>query len=102
MDCDIIIPVWNQLTFTKDCLDSIFKNTVGVDYRIIIIDNASDDKTRDYLNGLKEARPNGITLIRNEKNLGFIKAVNQVIAASNAHYICLLNNDTLVTKGWLK
>ena len=41
-------------------------------------------------------------LIRNEINLGFIKAVNQGISASKARYVCLLNNDTIVTKGWLE
>jgi GT2 family glycosyltransferase len=102
MNCDIIIPVWNQLTFTKDCVDSIFKNTTGVDYRLIIIDNASGDETKKYLISLKESRPSGILLIRNEVNLGFVKAVNQGIAASTAQYVCLLNNDTLVTKDWLK
>ena len=102
MLCDIIIPVWNQLALTRDCIESIFKNTASEDYRIILVDNASDDETKNYLDGLNRAWPKQIALIRNEKNLGFIKAVNQGIAVSQAPYACLLNNDTLVTKGWLK
>ncbi len=101
MRCDIIIPVWNQLVFTKDCIDSIFKNT-DVEYRLIIIDNASDEKTRAYLEGLKGPGKAPVTLLKNEKNVGFIKAVNAGLGASDAPYVCLLNNDTLVTEGWLK
>lgn len=102
MECEIVIPVWNQLSLTKDCVESIFKNTRDTDYRIIFIDNASDGETRHYLEGLKAMWPAQIALIRNDENLGFIKAVNQGMAASGAPYVCLLNNDTLVTKNWLK
>ena len=102
MNCDIIIPVWNQPGYTKDCLESIFKNTAGIDYRIIIIDNASGDETKHYLDSVKDVKSAQIFISRNEKNLGFIKAANQGIAVSTAPYVCLLNNDTLVTGNWLK
>lgn len=101
MKCDIIIPVWNQLAFTKDCIESIAGNTES-GYRIIVIDNASGEETRRYLETLSNDSANHILLIRNVKNLGFVKAVNQGIAASDAERICLLNNDTLVTKDWLR
>jgi len=102
MRCDIIIPVWNQLAFTRDCIDSIVANTSDVDHRIVIIDNASDDTTGDYLRDLAEKRSGAVKLIRNEENIGFVKAVNQGMRASDAGLVCLLNNDTIVTKGWLK
>ena len=102
MTCDIIIPVWNQLSFTKDCVESVFKNTAGVDYRLIVIDNASNDETNHYLEGLRDSGNEKVILIRNEKNLGFVKAVNQGITASRAAYVCLLNNDTLVMKNALE
>lgn len=101
MRCDVIIPVWNQLANTRDCVDSVVKNT-GPDYRIVIIDNGSDDETRKYLEGLKTMAAPPVTLIRNERNEGFVKAVNKGMAVSDAPYICILNNDTLVTKDWLK
>ena len=101
MKCDIIIPVWNQLAITKDCIDSIIKNT-GADYRLIIIDNASGDETKEYLESLKRLERTSVSLVRNEKNVGFVKAVNQGIGLSDASYVCILNNDTIVTKDWLK
>jgi GT2 family glycosyltransferase len=100
MSCDIIIPVWNQPAFTKDCVDSVIRNTAA-DYRIIIIDNGSDEETRKYLEGLKGLSRPPVMVVRNERNAGFVKAANQGITLSTAPYICLLNNDTVVTNGWL-
>ena len=99
--CDIVIPVWNQLNLTRDCIDSIFKNTGDVDYRLIIIDNASNEETKYYLESLKISAKPPILLIRNENNLGFVKAANQGMRLSDAPYFCLINNDTLTTDGWL-
>lgn len=101
MKCDIIIPVWNQLAFTKDCIESIAKNTGG-DYRIVVVDNASDYETRTYLEGLRSSGELPLVLMRNEDNLGFVKAVNQGMAFSDADFVCLLNNDTVVASGWLE
>lgn len=98
--CDIIMPVWNQLLHTKKCIESIQKNT-ELPHRLIIIDNASDDDTRKYLEELARRYEN-ITLIRNEENLGFIKAVNEGLKKSNAKFACLMNNDTIPAAGWLK
>ena len=101
MRCDIVIPVWNQLSLTRDCIDSISKNTSDVDYRIIVVDNASGDETKHYLEALKSAIGRRFVLIRNENNLGFIKAANQGMRLSDAPYVCLLNNDAITTPGWL-
>ena len=109
MRCDIIIPIWNQSALTKDCIDAILKNT-SYPFRIIIIDNASSDETEEYLIALEKkfdinsssGEGAKILSVRNDKNIGFIKAVNQGIGLSSAPYICILNNDTLVMKGWLK
>jgi GT2 family glycosyltransferase len=99
--CDIIIPVWDHLDFTRDCINSILKNTAP-GYRLIIIDNGSAAGTKNYLKGLKATGKPEVVLIRNEENLGFVKAANQGIAASSAPFLCILNNDTIVTEGWLE
>ncbi|MCX5686631.1 MAG: glycosyltransferase, partial [Candidatus Omnitrophica bacterium] len=101
MKCDIIIPVWNQKDITKDCIDSIARNT-KYPYCLILIDNASDNDTKRYLEGVRDNNALDVILIRNEKNLGFVKAVNQGLKASSAPYICIFNNDTVTTPGWLE
>ena len=100
MKCDIIIPVWNQFEFTRDCLESVFKNT-NFPFSLIIIDNASNEPTKSYLEKLSQEKKDTVILLKNEKNLGFVKAINQGIRASTAEYLCLLNNDTEVTSAWL-
>ncbi|MFA5142630.1 MAG: glycosyltransferase family 2 protein [Candidatus Omnitrophota bacterium] len=102
MNCDIVIPVWNQLALTRDCIDSIFKNTADIAFKLIVIDNASNEETKSYLADLRNQKPGQVIVVWNAANLGFVKAVNQGIAASSAPYVCLLNNDTLVTRNWLK
>lgn len=101
MKCDIIIPVWNQFHFTRDCIEHIIKNT-RYPYRLILIDNASDADTKNYLEKLKAEQPEAVELIRNGENLGFVKAVNQGLKLSNAPYICVMNNDTVPAPGWLE
>lgn len=102
MTCDIIIPVWDRLQLTQQCIDSIIQHTASSSYRLIIIDNHSNKETEDYLRGLKKQASFDLVLIRNEENLGFVKAVNQGVRSSQGEYICLLNNDTQVQEGWLE
>lgn len=102
MNCDIIMPVWNKKEITQECVESIIKNT-NYSYCLIVIDNGSEKEAREYLESLKEdKRLDDYILICNEENLGYTKAVNQGIKISKAKFILLLNNDTLVTKNWLK
>jgi len=98
--CDIVIPVWDHLQTTTECVESVKKHT-RYPYRIIIIDNASGAPTRRYLDSLKESDPERIALIRNKENTGFVRAVNRGMQFSDAAYICILNNDTVVTDAWL-
>jgi len=97
--CDIIIPIWNQLESTRRSIESIRQHT-SYPYTLILIDNGSDNETRDYLSRISNGNDN-VRLIRNEENLGFVKAVNQGLKSSQAGYLCLMNNDTIATEGWL-
>ncbi|NQT06423.1 MAG: glycosyltransferase, partial [Candidatus Omnitrophica bacterium] len=97
--CDIIIVVWNQLTATRKCVDAIERST-HYPYRLILVDNNSDEYTAEYLNGLARGR-DSVTLIRNSENMGFIKAANQGLRLAASPYVCLMNNDTVATAGWL-
>ena len=103
MSCDIVIAVWNLKEYTKNCIESIIKNT-EYPYRLIVTDNGSEVETKEYLESLKNdprLKTHDYTLIRNEKNFGATKALNQGLELSKGKYAMILNNDTLVTKGWL-
>jgi len=107
MRCDIIIPIWNQRQHTEACLESLVRNT-SYPYRLILVDNGSDPETREYLEGFVRHDKAGpgkqgeAMLIRNNENLGFVKAVNQGLIASSAPYVCVLNNDTIPALRWLE
>lgn len=100
MICDIAIPIWNKKELTERCVNSILSNTI-FPYRILLIDNASYEPTRKYLEGLALRDPDRIKLIVNKENLGYTAAGNQGMKFSDAEYVCILNNDTIVCKGWL-
>ncbi|GAF26379.1 predicted glycosyltransferases [Moorella thermoacetica Y72] len=96
----IIILTHNNIHFTRLCVESIFRNTLWPNFELIIVDNASTDGTSEYLRELVQQHSN-IRLILNEHNEGFAHANNQGIKESTGEYIVLLNNDTIVTRGWL-
>lgn len=98
--CDIVIPVWNQRERTRACLESLSAQTPEP-VRLVLIDNGSDAETRDTLDHFQRESRIPTLIIRNKSNLGFIRATNQGIRASRAPWVCLLNNDTLLTQGWL-
>ena len=94
----IIIPVFNNLALTKQCLESIYENT-DVPHEIIIVDNGSNDGTRDYL--FRVEADAGVRVVYNPSNLGFAKACNQGARAAQGDYLVFLNNDTIVQPDWL-
>jgi GT2 family glycosyltransferase/SAM-dependent methyltransferase/glycosyltransferase involved in cell wall biosynthesis len=96
----IIIVTYNNADLTQLCVESIYRNTTYPDYEIIIVDNCSGDSTRTYLHYLARAHDN-VKIILNATNAGFARANNQGIQAARGDYIVLLNNDTVVTQGWL-
>jgi len=100
MRCDIVIPVWNMKALTEQCVNSVISHT-DFPYRLIIVDNASNNETKRYLEDLAERKDVDVRLIRNEENLGNSKGANQGIRSSAAEYVCILDNDTIVTDHWL-
>ncbi|QDU09835.1 glycosyltransferase [Gimesia aquarii] len=92
----IIVVTHNQLSYTHQCVESIQLRT-GEPYELIFIDNGSTDGTPEYLQSIA-----GATVILNEENRGFPAAVNQGIEAAQGDNVLLLNNDTIVTTGWLR
>ena len=90
----LVIPVYNQLVHTMQCLESMLHLPDKGD-ELIVVDNASTDGTPEYLKSV------GVTVIRNETNRGCAKAWNQGILASRGDVIGILSNDIVVTPGWL-
>jgi GT2 family glycosyltransferase/tetratricopeptide (TPR) repeat protein/2-polyprenyl-3-methyl-5-hydroxy-6-metoxy-1,4-benzoquinol methylase len=91
----IVIVTHNELDYTRQCLDSV-RGLTDEPYELIVVDNGSTDGTVEYLRALP-----GVRLIANGGNRGFPAAVNQGMAVAAGSQILLLNNDVVVTTGWL-
>ena len=96
----IIILTYNNLDYTRQCLESIYNQTDEPEFEIILVDNASQDGTPEYLSSFAKQHPN-VQLILNHENNGFAHGNNQGAAISSGDYLVFLNNDVIVTQGWL-
>ncbi|MBN1394959.1 MAG: glycosyltransferase [Pirellulales bacterium] len=96
----IIVVTYNNLHLNQGCLESIFHRTDWPNYEVIVVDNASSDGTAQWLAEQEALRPD-LRVIFNEDNRGFAAANNQGLRAASGEFLCLLNNDTVVTRGWL-
>lgn len=92
----IIILTHNKLDYTKLCIESIRLNTTPGHYELIVVDNASTDGTKGWLQNQSDVK-----IIFNDENAGFPKGCNQGIEVASGDSILLLNNDTIVTPNWL-
>lgn len=95
--CSIIIPVWNKVELTQQCLVALGPATEDVSFELIVVDNHSTDRTPEFLASLG----GDVRIITNDENLGFAKACNQGAAVATGEYLVFLNNDTIPLKGWL-
>jgi len=95
----LIIPVWNALEYVKLTLETLRDNTGYKDYELIVVDNASDEPTRKFLE--RTTIPDEVIFLKN--NVGFPRACNLAIkrAKSDTEFIGLINSDLIFTPNWL-
>ena len=93
----IVIPVYNNLEYTLNCLHSLYEIRSRAPFEVIVVDDCS---TEDYASALRLEYPQ-VRLIRNEKNSGFLLSANHGAREADGKYVLFLNNDTRVLPGWL-
>jgi GT2 family glycosyltransferase/glycosyltransferase involved in cell wall biosynthesis len=92
----IIVPTYGKPLLTFTCLKSVEAHTPPGQYEVIVIDDAAPEPAAEAL-----APVVGIRIERNEANLGFIGACNRGATLARGEILVFLNNDTIVTPGWL-
>ena len=92
---DIVIPTYKNLRGLKLCLDSI-RACTDVMYRITVVNNGLDEELHKYL-----SEQGDITYIKRDR-CNFAQAVNAGIKAGKNPYVMILNDDVIVSKGWLR
>lgn len=98
MDVSIIIVNYNTKHLLNDCLKSVFAQTRGVTYEVIVVDNASSDGSQDMI----KAEFPEVRLIESEKNIGFGRANNLAMEVAKGDYFFLLNSDTILRNNAIK
>lgn len=92
----VIIPIHDKLPYTLACLCSIARHGAVAPFEVIVVDDASPDDSVDVL-----SRIDGVRVLRNATNLGFIGSCNAGAGVARGVFMLFLNNDTQVTPGWL-
>ncbi len=90
----ILIPVFNEIDVTVECLMALQAADLGADVEIVVADDASTDPDMAVL-----AEVRGLVLVRHPQNLGFLRSCNAAFARCRGAYVLLLNNDTQVQPG---
>lgn len=94
----IVIPNWDRKELLRNCIESILAKTEYRKFQICVYDQGSSDGSREYLESLSGP----VDAILAPSNVGFIEANNFMIRRYPAWDVVFLNNDTLVTHGWLE
>lgn len=97
----IIIPTRNGLDILSKCIKSIVEITEYKNYKIVIVDNNSDDiNTLNYFKSIKSEK---INIIKDEREFNYSQLNNFAVYNTNSEYICFLNNDTeVISAFWLR
>ena len=98
----ILVPCCGMIEYTKLCVPSILQHVrKPIDIEMIFLDIGSLDGTAEYLAGVKAACRHRVEIVRTQSDLGIGDACKEAIEAARGEYLMLLNNDTVVTEGWL-
>ncbi|MBX7045931.1 MAG: glycosyltransferase family 2 protein [Ignavibacteria bacterium] len=97
----VIIVTWNSEAEIEHCINSIIHHNVNIPVEIIVVDNASKDKTRSILKNYS-VQTDFVKIILNDDNKGYTLANNQGINEARGEFVLLLNPDTKITDGALE
>src|SRR5438876_264170 len=93
----IIVPMYGKPLLTYTCLKSIQANSPPGSYEVLIVDDASAEPASISL-----AAVTGVRFLRNDTNVGFVRSCNSGASLARGAILVFLNNDTVVTPGWLE
>jgi len=103
MTLSICITTWNSMKFIKDCLESIFQQSIwfadnDIKIAVNIVDNGSQDETVDFI---RKNYPQ-VHILKNINNLGFCKPYNQAIKMHYTDWVLVMNPDVILEKDFLE
>src|SRR5205807_746051 len=97
----ILVPCCGMLEYTKLLVPSMLKHT-RPPFELIFVDIGSLDGTAEYLAGVATVHPRmRVEVVRTPTDLGIKDACQEALSRARGDFLVLLNNDTVVTNGWL-
>jgi len=96
----IVIVTYNNADINLLCLETLFGRMEWPNFEVIVVDNASQDGTPALLREAEKKHPN-LRVIYSDRNTGFAGGNNLGLAHATGDYVVLLNNDTVLPRGWL-
>lgn len=97
----VVVLTYNNWAFTRACLRSVLTLSEYPRLEVIVVDNGSTDETRGGLEKIAR-HDERVRVILNDSNLGFAAGNNVGLREARGEYVILLNNDTFVTRGWVR
>lgn len=97
MDVSVIIVNYNTKALTNSCIESVILNTAGIEYEIILVDNASTDGSKEVF-----SNDNRLKYIYLDENYGFGYGNNRGMEVAKGKYVFLLNSDTILRNNAIK
>ena len=97
---DVVVCVHNALEYVQRCLESVLSRST-VKFRVVIVNDGSDQPTTDWLRGLS-SRVDRVDLVETHGPIGYTRAANLGLRATQTDRVVLLNSDTIVPRLWLE
>ena len=93
-DLTFVVVNWNTVDLLNGCLDSIVRHCPDrFTYEIVVVDNGSTDGSREHV---ASCWPD-VKVIANDENVGFCRANNQAIRATDSRFVMLVNTDAILS-----
>lgn len=99
---DVVVPVFAGLKETIRCIEAVLASRAGGEalFELVVIDDCTPDAgIKEYISSLQDKE--GITLLANARNLGFVASANRGMSLHPDRDIVLLNSDAEVANNWL-
>ena len=97
----VVIPCYNYGRYLGEAAESVLRQTIPAD-RVLIIDDGSTDDTAAIATALAQTRPELITFVQNETNLGIVATFNKALGLMDTDYVVFLGADNRFVANFLE